>query len=436
MESDHNEPEFNLRKWISNSMSFKVLLIVALIIVMLVPEEMVSNLVNERMQRSNKTISEISSKWGGIQVLDGPLLSIPIKSSTENRRFLHLYSEVLKVSAEIKPEIRNRGIFEAVLYSTTVQMKGEFKFPDKNELNIASEVLDFENAFLSFGVSDTSGITESVVIEVNGEKFTAKPGVSVLTGLENGFHIPTNINFPGQTLAFSTTLSLNGNGSFQVVPTGKNTDVTIESTWKDPSFTGSFLPVSRKVDDSGFKAVWKVHDLQRNMRNFWFDKESVKEKPEFGAKLIQVNDVYQRVQRVVKYAILFISFTFATVFISERLTGISIHPLQYLLTGLASVFFYVLLLSTSEHLSFNTAYLVTSTLITLIIAGYAKGIFKSVKMACTIGAVSSFLYMFLFSTLQLEDYALLMGSCGLLFILVVVMYLTKGINSEEQLLQI
>ena len=90
--------------------------------------------------------------------------------------------------------------------------------------------------------------------------------------------------------------------------------------------------------------------------------------------------------------------------------------------------FYTLLLSLSEHIHFNYAYIISASAITLMISGYSKAIINNSKFALTILGILTILYLYLYIVLQLEDYALIMGSIGLLIILAVVMYITRKIN--------
>ncbi|NQZ56592.1 MAG: inner membrane CreD family protein, partial [Lentisphaeraceae bacterium] len=216
--------------------------------------------------------------------------------------------------------------------------------------------------------------------------------------------------------------------------TGQNSEINLASSWKDPSFYGAFLPSERKVnkDGSGFSAKWQINDLQRGFRQQWKDGENRGEVVDCGVKLIQVTDVYKQVNRVVKYAVLFLCFTFAAIFISERITRRKLHPIQYLLVGFASLMFYVLLLSFSEQMDFNKAYILTAALTTLLLTTYAKGLFGEWKTSMVIGGVCTGLYSFLFGTIQLEDYALMMGSSGLFVILALVMFLTRKLNVQEE----
>ncbi len=90
--------------------------------------------------------------------------------------------------------------------------------------------------------------------------------------------------------------------------------------------------------------------------------------------------------------------------------------------------FYTLVLSLSEHMRFNCAYLLSAASVTLIISGYSKAIISNSRFALTILGILATLYCYLFIVLQLEDYALILGSIGLLIILVTVMYMTRRIN--------
>lgn len=55
----------------------------------------------------------------------------------------------------------------------------------------------------------------------------------------------------------------------------------------------------------------------------------------FGAEFYQSVDVYQRSERAVKYALTFIALTFLSFYAWELLGAMPLHPMQYLLVGLA-----------------------------------------------------------------------------------------------------
>ena len=148
----------------------------------------------------------------------------------------------------------------------------------------------------------------------------------------------------------------------------------------------------------------------------------------FGVNLIMPLDDYQKSMRSAKYAAMTIALTFLIFFLVEILNGRKIHPFQYVLVGLGLVLFYVLLVSISEHSNFNLAYLISSVAIVSMITLYSYSIFRVRKLTLLLFATLVGIYGFLFVTLQLADYALLMGSAGLTLILGLTMYFTRNVN--------
>ena len=132
--------------------------------------------------------------------------------------------------------------------------------------------------------------------------------------------------------------------------------------------------------------------------------------------------------RTAKYALMFIVFTFLAFLLSEVMLRLRVHPVQYLLIGLAIIIFYTLLLSISEQTNFGTAYLLSAGAVICLITSYAKAILKKKMVTLMVGGILAILYTYLYILLQLEDYALLMGSIGLFFVLSVIMYLTRKID--------
>ena len=124
-------------------------------------------------------------------------------------------------------------------------------------------------------------------------------------------------------------------------------------------------------------------------------------------------------------------------FFVEVLTGKRIHPIQYLLVGIALVLFYSLLLSISEQMNFGLAYLLASVAIIGLISSYAYSVFKNKSQTAILSGVLILLYLFLYFILQLEDIALLVGSIGLFIILGIIMYLSRKINwyKKEELIE-
>ena len=148
----------------------------------------------------------------------------------------------------------------------------------------------------------------------------------------------------------------------------------------------------------------------------------------FGVNLKVPVEQYQQSTRTAKYAILIILLTFTVIFFTEIMEKTRIHALQYLLVGLALCLFYSLLLSLSEYVGFNIAYLVSALLTIGLVGGYMLGIIRKKKPAFIMSGLLSVLYIYIFILIQLETFALLAGSLGLFVILAAVMYFSKKID--------
>ena len=136
-----------------------------------------------------------------------------------------------------------------------------------------------------------------------------------------------------------------------VAPVARETRVSLSSDWPHPSFSGAFLPDDRQVTAAGFTAVWKIPHLARSVPESWSLTEAGLERFQpyvFGVSMIEPVNFYSLVNRAAKYGNLFIAFAFLAVFCLELISGHRVHPVQYLFTGIALVFFYVLLLSLAE----------------------------------------------------------------------------------------
>jgi inner membrane protein len=120
--------------------------------------------------------------------------------------------------------------------------------------------------------------------------------------------------------------------------------------------------------------------------------------------------------------------TFVTLWLCEILSGVRIHPLQYLLLGAGISVFYLLELSLAEHLGFVTAYIVASSAVVLLLAVYSSVVLRNPKKASVVGVITAILYGYLYIVLRSQDYALLIGSIGLFVVIATIMYLTRKIN--------
>ena len=208
-------------------------------------------------------------------------------------------------------------------------------------------------------------------------------------------------------------------------------NVELISNWPDPSFKGNWLPTSHSVNQEGFKAKWSIPFLGRNYPQQWksdsgFNKAI--DASRFGVKFLVPIDNYRMGHRSVKYAALFLLLSFVTLWLFEILSGIRIHPLQYLLLGAAICVFYLLELSLAEHIGFISAYIIASAAVVGLIGVYSTVVLNSHKKALIVGVITAGLYGYLYILLRNQDYALLIGSIGLFLTIATIMYLTRKIN--------
>ena len=396
---------------IKRSVLLRMVLIGGLTVALLIPSVLIIGLVDERETTRDNAIMEVSDKWGNAQTIAGPVLTVPYRvatSTTKDRvvystEFAHFLPGSLVVSATLQPEIRYRGMYEVILYSSRVHLEGSFAAPNLGQFGIAPGDVMWEKSFMSLGISDLRGMKEGIKILVNDQSLTADPGVNSADVLSTGINVRPAIIPTAKEYKFSTTLEFNGSGQLEFVPVGKETDVHISSSWSNPSFVGSTLPVRRTLKNGEFVADWKVLHLNRNFPQQWTGKQYSIAQSAFGVKLLLPVDEYQKTTRAAKYAILFIVFTFVAFFLTEILNKKVIHPIQYALIGFALMLFYVLLLSISEQMAFNPAYIISSVSIILLIGGYTRSVLSSRLAATMITGIMVLLYGFMYVLLQLED---------------------------------
>jgi inner membrane protein len=220
---------------------------------------------------------------------------------------------------------------------------------------------------------------------------------------------------------------------FHIVPIGKETHVELHSDWSHPSFVGDFLPIERSVTESEFSARWQTSFFSTNFEEYFLNCAKGQHcidfpKKIFGVSMIDPVNQYVKSYRALKYALLFIVLTFSGFFLFEVLKRLAIHPVQYGLVGLALAFFYLLLLSLSEHISFGLAYLISSMGCLSLIGFYVCYVLRSIKRGLGFSAGLSIIYALLYGLLSAEDYALLMGSLLLFVLLAIFMIITRKLD--------
>ncbi len=421
--------------WERNRILIKGLLIGFLILIMLIPAAFVNSLVIEREGRQEEVVNEVSSKWAERQTITGPVLMLPYKTVekttdgklVEKVSMVYLLPDELHINGTMEPKEKKRSLYSVLLFRSDVKISGKFNAAPLQSLQIPAESVNWQDARLAMNVSDVRGIEDQVQLEWNGNKQFLDAGVPDNKLLKEGLSSPVAMNAQTQS-TFSINISLRGSGHLYFTPVGKTTEMDLSANWKDPAFDGAYLPTTSDITDKSFKAHWKILPLSHTYPQYWKDNSQDLEKAAFGVRLIQPVDGYSKTNRSVKYAILFIALTFTFFFFLEILQKRQVHPLQYILVGMALTIFYTLLLSISEYTGFNYAYLISASATVSLIGMYAWSMFKSGKTAIGFTCALSTLYAFIFVLIQSEDYALLFGSIGLFLIIAIIMYYSRKID--------
>jgi inner membrane protein len=431
-----NNPHF------TSSYSFKMIIISVMAIVLLIPSFLIQEIIQERIALSEKVKYELYSQWGNRQVISGPVLNVPysVTITSDNKQMVeersgvaHFLPELLETDGVLYPETRKRGIYEVVVYESRIILKGTFTPPDVSQLNLSNAQYYLDEAYFTLGISDMRGIKNMPELVINGQKLKVDPGVADTDLFPSGITVKSGSIDLNQPLNFELELVLNGSENLSVEALGKTSKVHMKSDWSQPSFTGAFLPVDRQVTSQGFTADWLVTHLNRNFPQQWADRRYVTNESGLGVELLIPVEHYQKSMRSVKYAILFIALNFIIFIFIEIKSKTRIHPFQYLMVALALLIFYVLLTSIGEQIGFNLAYLVSALAVTMLISWYAFNLLRNTRLAALVTLLQTGLYLFIFTILQLQDYALLAGSIGLFVILAIIMKASQKIKWYSEL---
>ncbi|MEL7271515.1 MAG: cell envelope integrity protein CreD [Bacteroidota bacterium] len=434
--------------WFRHSITAKMLAVGFLILVLLIPLGFVKDLIRERGFRQTEVIEEINTKWGKEVILNGPILKVPYLTYVEEKVFddktktfivsqkpekhlAYFFPWELNIQSDVKTQPLERGIYESVVYTSENAISGKFAQIDFSGKDISNKDVLWEKATLLFKTSNLKGIRNTVQITLGDHNYALKPKFdnTYLNTLESGY-LKDLKNIVANTMAFQSNITINGSQNLKYVPIGKETQVFMKSNWHSPSFNGNFLPDTegKKITKTGFEAKWKVLETNRRFGQYFFDRLPDLLEFSFGTEFLVPIDDYQKTERTSKYGLMIIGLTLLVFLLIQISSKIAIHPFQYLMIGLALVMFYTLLISISEHQNYLNAYLISGAAVVTLITVYSKSILKNAKFTMLILGSMFSLYSFIFVIIQLEDYALLVGSIGLFLILALIMFASRKID--------
>jgi inner membrane protein len=442
---EQQTPKQTTLSWFRESATFKLIFIGILAILLLIPSAFVQNLVTERAGRQDEMIKEVSDSWSASQIIKGPVLVIPYKKQVkltdtitkEVIENLYILPDNLHIKAGLTTQILHRGIFDVAVYNTQVKVSGNFARLDLSSLGININQLFLNKARFEFSVSDLKGLKSNPVIKTTSPTFNAEPSFDSAFG--NGLKAAVDLSsINNNEIPFDYTLDLKGSEGLSFLQLGKTTDVQVNGNWSSPSFDGNHLPDERKVDSSGFSASWRMMYYNRPFPQQWagfqstLDSDKKLEDATFGVKLRLPVDQYQKTMRTSKYAIFIILLTFISLFLTEVIRKQPIHVFNYILIGAAMIIYYTLLLSFSEQVGYNTAYLIASISTIALISVFILSLLKNGKATVLFATILSIFYAFIFVIIQLEDLALMIGSIALFIIIAVLMYFSHKVNWDKQ----
>ena len=445
----------------------KIIFLFIFVLVLLIPLKLIGDLIDDRGDLYNQTITNIGNEWGKSQKIIAPVITISYtdtginnKDSVSNasntkavavvpveRKFVILPEE-LNATIEMKDEVRQRGIYNATVYNANMKLTGYFSskdFPEDKEVQAA----------LSIGLSDTKALIKINKLKIGNieQDLEAMSGTMATPLITNGISGQLgpehNNTMNKEKIPFEIDIDFRGSRDISILPLGKKNHFEIKSNWKSPSFLG-VLPTERTIDENGFSAKWEVSNLIRNypqiididndrFSDFYQDGLVYNEYDETttyfdnnneGSAVVKVAlfdsvTSYTQIYRACNYGILFIAMSLVVVFIFEIVSKKAAHYVQYGVVGFSLVIFYLLLLSLSEHIGFEWSYLISSLAIVIPNSLYITSMTSNKKFGIGMFIFLSGIYAILFSILRMEQYALLTGSLLILAVLYAIMYLTK-----------
>lgn len=419
----------------------KAIVVAALTLALLIPLALINGTISERINYRQQAVTAVAESFAGPQVLAGPVLVVPYTEVVQVQdkdafgkpvwrevRSSHrwtIFPDTLSVQGKLVPAVRKRGLHEVRVYEFQSTMRAHFEkaLPDD-----PGAIRTLGRPYLSISIADVRGLVGTPTLTRDRAPLRLEQG---LGGHREGTGLHASLApvASGQTLRFDVEMksSIAGTESLAIAPIADSNHVALESSWPHPQFAGRFLPRSRQIAGTGFQAQWDISSLAAGSQIQYLQGGG------HGLDALQVGLVepvnsYSQADRASKYGILFVLLTFVGFFMFELLKRLAIHPIQYLLVGLALAIFFLLLLSLSEHLAFWIAYLIASIACIGLLAVYLSAVLRSKSRGIGFAAALTLLYAALYGLLVSEDNALVLGSLMLFGILAALMLVTRRVD--------
>jgi inner membrane protein len=424
----------------------KLAILVALALMAAIPAYFIEGLIAERQARQAGVEDEFTGNWGPAQRLYGPILVLPYEPAPGRpRQYLAIAPAKLDLSASLAPQERRRGLFHATVYDARIEMQGAFAVPAQSRLEdfLADKNgrLLFEESFIVLAATSLAGVRAEDRISIDGAVAPWRPCEEVVRQKQDCAGAPLILakvrtdggNGAPFSINFKSSLSLRGTGAFMLSYAAKEVAAAIRSPWTSPSFAGEVLPESSTLGPDGFEAHWRNVEfgLPRIATSAAILEPSLARGRSFGVELIEATPVYRMIDRVAKYALLFVALAFATYLFFELLSRLRIHALQYGLVALSLSLFPLLLLSLGEMIGYSAGYVLSAALVLLQSSLYTASVAGRKAPALIFAVMLGCLFAFIYLLIGAETYSLLIGALALFAVLSALMFLTEKVRRPE-----
>ena len=442
---------------------FKVIVVGFLTLLLLIPLSMINGTIADRQSYRHQAVESVAKSYAGPQTLLAPVIIVPyraevivnhtdehgvVRTTTEiqNRQWSYFPKDV-QLHGNLVPAIKKRGLHEVRVYEMAATMSGSFDLKVPSGDN-SGTLLNVGHPFVSFGISDVRGLVGTPRLTLDQQSVLLLQGSGQPRG--NGLHALVGPVLAGESShhVFRMEFTLGGTEQFAFVPLGDSNHVELKSAWPHPNFDGQFSPRGPQISDKGFVATWDISALASGAQAQYLGGADIATAAipaadansgvlatadpntldSLSVTMIEPVNIYSQADRASKYGFLFVVLTFVGFFMFELIKRLAIHPIQYLLVGLALAIFFLLLLSLSEHIPFLAAYLVASVACIGLLGVYLSSVLKSRARGVGFAAMLTLLYAALYGLLVSEDNALVLGSLLLFAILAAIMLITRKID--------
>lgn len=425
----------------------KILTVLALTAAMLPPLGQINDTASDRQRHRQQAVETVSRSTAGAQTVAGPVLYVPwtrrilvtrVDAAGVERREPReesgtwtFFPTTLHAAGTLRPTPRRLGLHEVRIYELDARLRATFSVQIPGDDDPAAP-RRIGRPQLGIAIGDVRGLVGLPSLKLDGRPLRLEQGLGGQAG--SGVHANLVSPAAGSTLRFDAELAiaLQGTETLSIVPLAGSNVIELKSSWPHPRFTGDFLPRTRTIGAQGFGAQWEISSLATSAQARFTPggrgSEGRAPLEAVSVSLVDPVDVYTQVDRATKYGLLFVLLTFVAFFMFEFLRQLRVHPIQYVLVGLAIASFFLLLLALSEHVAFGVAYLAAAVACVGLVGYYLRHVLAGWRRGAGMAAMLGTLYAALYGLLISEDNALVLGAVLLFVILAAIMVLTRKVD--------